>query len=90
MAIHWTAPSDSDPLPAYPPADYQGSVAAWCIAMGQRGYPEDYADLCDTEVPNDVWWEVLEECEGVPAGECSVHCDDNHHPTCRLDEKVAD
>ena len=63
MSIHWASPDDSEPLPAYPPADYRGSVADWCVAIGQRGYSNEYTELCDMEVPNKVWWDVLEECE---------------------------
>ena len=75
---------DGDYVPAYPPSDYHGSIADWCIAMGSRGHPSDYGELCDAEVPNETWWEVLEECEGVQAGDCSVHCDGKkHHHTCK-------
>ena len=33
-----------------------------------------------------TWWEVLETCEGVREGECSVYCDDDkHNAACRTE-----
>lgn len=51
-------------MPGHPPQDYEGSVADWCIAMAERGYPEQYKDLCCILIPGEVWWSVLRECEG--------------------------
>lgn len=100
MAEQIPMPSDAGDIKAkldegwcvgYPPENYKGSVADWCVGMATRGYPENYEDLCYIMVPDQVWWEVLEECEGgPPAGECSIYCeDDKHHETCREKEPSA-
>ena len=48
---------------AFPPEDYEGSIADWRVAMAERGYPEQYEELTSVMVPKEVWEEVLEECE---------------------------
>lgn len=36
------------------------------------------------EIPDHEWWDLLEECEGVQDGDCSVKCTDKKHDkTCR-------
>ena len=53
-------------IPAIPPADYKGSQADWMVKLQERGlwdgeHPDFHGDLM---IPAEIWWEILEECEG--------------------------
>ncbi len=53
-------------IPAIPPEDYEGSQADWMIALQECGFwdgenPEWHGDVM---IPEKVWWEILEKCEG--------------------------
>jgi len=52
--------------PAIPPEDYNGSVADWMRALIERGFWDGDDDVFygDIMIPSDIWWEILEECEG--------------------------
>ena len=76
---------DAGRCPAIPPSDYTGSQAEWMIQLQQRGLWDGDGWHGDVWISDDDWWEILEDCEGVPAGECSVRCtDEKHHKKCRL------
>jgi len=52
-------------MPAIPPEDYSGSQADWMIALQERGLwdgeePDWHGDVM---IKEEVWWEILEECE---------------------------
>jgi hypothetical protein len=54
-----------DLIPAIPPEDYKGSVGKWMIALQERSLwngenPDWHGNV---EIPSDVWWKILEECE---------------------------
>lgn len=75
--------------PCIPPEDYHGSIADWQLELIQRGHwdgdPENWYG--DVWVSSDEWWGILEACEGVQPGDCSLKCDgDNHHESCRVTE----
>ncbi len=74
-------------IPAIPPSDYSGSVAKWMIELQQRGLWDGDGFHGDVSIPAKEWWDILETCEGVPKGECSVHCEENkHHKKCRTNK----
>jgi hypothetical protein len=50
--------------PAIPPDDYEGSQAQWMVALQERGLWDGEGWHGDIEIPTDIWWEILEECEG--------------------------
>ena len=52
-------------IPAVPPTNYKGTQADWVAALFSRGYKPVSNDGWhgDIELPDDVWWEILEECE---------------------------
>lgn len=54
-------------LPAYPPQDYTGSIADWCIAMGEAGVSFEYKDLCSIMVRKELYKQILSQCEGDDA-----------------------
>lgn len=77
---------DEGRTPCIPPEDYHGSVADWCVELQTRGIWDGDPDnwYGDIWIDSDQWWEILEACEGVQEGDCSVHCtDEKHHKTCR-------
>lgn len=52
-------------IEAIPPEDYTGSILEWMTQLQERGLwdgqnPDWYGDIM---IPNDIWWEILEECE---------------------------
>lgn len=52
--------------PAIPPEDYKGSVGEWMTELQTRGLwdgnkPSWHGDVM---IPSDIWWEILEKCEG--------------------------
>lgn len=51
-------------IPAIPPDDYKGSQAQWMIELQQRGLWDGTGWHGDVEIPADIWWEILEVCEG--------------------------
>jgi hypothetical protein len=51
-------------LPAIPPQDYTGSIAAWCVAMAEIGLSDNYSELCSSMIRSDIYDQILEECEG--------------------------
>lgn len=51
-------------IPAIPPEDYKGGVGAWMIALQNRGLWNGEGWHGDVEILPEVWWEILEECEG--------------------------
>jgi len=51
-------------LPAIPPEDYSGSQADWMVKLQERGLWDGEGWHGDVMIPSDVWWEILEECEG--------------------------
>lgn len=52
-----------DFMPGYPPEDYTGSQADWMVALQERGLWDGEGWHGDVEVPEDTYWEILEECE---------------------------
>jgi hypothetical protein len=50
--------------PAIPPDDYSGTQADWMIKLQERGLWNGKGWHGDIEIPTDIWWEILEECEG--------------------------
>jgi len=82
---------DNGECPAIPPADYKGSQADWMIELQTRGIWDGDMDnwYGDIWIDSDTWWEILEACEGVDAGDCSVHCTEKkHNKTCRAKESA--
>ena len=51
-------------LPAIPPTDYKGSQSAWMTALIERDLWDGVGWHGYVEIPENVWWEILEECEG--------------------------
>jgi hypothetical protein len=53
-------------VPAIPPDDYKGSLADWMRELVERGLWNDSDGSWhgDVKIPSDVWWEILEKCEG--------------------------
>ena len=51
-------------IPAIPPEDYKGSQGDWHIALIERDLWNGEGWHGDVEIPSDVWWEILEQCEG--------------------------
>jgi len=51
-------------IPAIPPDDYKGSQADWMTKLQQRGLWNGQGWHGDVMIPEDDWWEILEECEG--------------------------
>lgn len=49
--------------PAIPPDDYKGSQADWMIKLQERGLWDGKGWHGDIDIPTDIWWEILEECE---------------------------
>ncbi len=52
-------------MPAIPPSDYKGSVGKWMIKLQELGLwdgekPEWHGDVM---IPEDTWWDILEELE---------------------------
>lgn len=77
---------DKGRTPCIPPQDYKGSVAQWMLELQERGIWDGDPDnwYGDIWIDSDTYWEILEACEGVLDGDCSVKCeDDKHHATCR-------
>jgi len=50
-------------LPAFPPEDYDGSVAQWMMALQERGLWDGNGWHGDVMIEVSVYWEILEECE---------------------------
>jgi len=55
----------TEKVPAIPPNDYKGSIAAWMTKLQERGLwngknPEFHGDI---EIDSKDWWAILEECE---------------------------
>lgn len=57
-------PKKEKMLPAIPPDDYKGSQSAWMIALQERGLWDGQGWHGDIEIPADIYWEILDECEG--------------------------
>lgn len=53
-----------EPVQAIPPKNYKGSVGAWCYKLMERGLWDGNGWYGDIEIMPNVWWEILEECEG--------------------------
>jgi len=51
-------------IPAIPPEDYKGSVGDWMIALIERDLWDGQGFHGDVMIPSDIWWEILEQCEG--------------------------
>lgn len=82
---------DKGRTPCIPPEDYEGSVADWMVELQVHGIWDGEDWHGDIWIDSEEWWDILETCEGVRAGECSVHCkDEAHHSTCRVAEKPRD
>lgn len=60
----WTG--EEDMTPAIPPVDYKGTIAGWITSLVTRGLYDDSTDewYGDVIIPDDTWWEILEENEG--------------------------
>lgn len=56
-------------IPAIPPDDYKGSQADWMTALHERGLWDGEGWHGDVMIAEDVWWQILEECEGEEDGE---------------------
>lgn len=50
--------------PAIPPTDYKGSISEWMVTLQERGYWDGKGWYGDVQLPDHVWWEILEKCEG--------------------------
>ncbi len=50
-------------IPAIPPDDYTGSIGDWLIALIERDLWDGNGWHGNVEIPVDIWWEILEECE---------------------------
>ena len=50
--------------PAIPPEDYKGSQGDWHIALIERDLWNGEGWHGDVEIHSDIWWEILEQCEG--------------------------
>lgn len=50
--------------PAIPPDDYKGTQAGWMTELQTRGLWNGNGWYGDILIPTDVWWEILEKCEG--------------------------
>ena len=48
---------------AIPPEDYSGTIAAWIIALVQRGLMKEGDDYTSLYIPEEVYVEILTECE---------------------------
>ena len=59
-----TKKKEEKTTPAIPPDDYKGSQAQWMIALQERGLWNGEGWHGDIEIPTEIWWEILEECEG--------------------------
>lgn len=51
-------------LPAIPPEDYKGSQAEWMNELYSRGLWNGEGWYGDLMIEKDIWWEILEKCEG--------------------------
>ncbi|SEW20973.1 hypothetical protein SAMN05428988_3156 [Chitinophaga sp. YR573] len=52
-------------MPAIPPEDYNGSIADWMCTLILWGYWDGEGWYGACKIPNDIWWELLEACEGT-------------------------
>lgn len=52
-----------DFIPAIPPEDYKGSQADWMVKLQERGLWNGKGWHGDVWIPENDWWEILEECE---------------------------
>lgn len=59
-----TEMANREMMPAIPPEDYKGSIASWHVALIERGLWDGQGWHGDVEIEEDVWWEILEDCEG--------------------------
>jgi hypothetical protein len=50
-------------IPAIPPEDYKGSQGDWHIALIERDLWDGKGWHGDVEIPSNIWWEILEQCE---------------------------
>jgi len=50
-------------IQAIPPSDYTGSVGEWMTKLQERGYWDGEGWHGDVMIPEDDWWEILDECE---------------------------
>ena len=48
---------------AIPPEDYRGSQAQWMIQLQRRGLWDGEGWHGDVYIPEETWYEILEECE---------------------------
>jgi hypothetical protein len=51
-------------IPAIPPEDYKGSMADWMVALVERGLWNEGGSYTDVKIPEKIYWEILEQCEG--------------------------
>jgi len=64
LAMANSLENNIEPIPAIPPEDYKGSVGAWCYKLMERGLWDGNGWYGDVQIMPNVWWEILEECEG--------------------------
>lgn len=50
-------------IPAIPPEDYSGSIADWIMALVSRGLMKEGDDYTSLYIPEEVYVEILGECE---------------------------
>lgn len=50
-------------MPAIPPEDYTGSVGKWDVWLITNGYMKEGDWRGDVELPEDIYWDLLEEME---------------------------
>ncbi len=55
---------DEKMTPAFPPDDYKGSQAEWMTELQIRGLWNGEGFHGDVMIPTEIWWEILEKCEG--------------------------
>jgi len=50
-------------IPAIPPEDYKGTIAAWKVALITGDLWDGEGWYGDVMIKKEGWWEILEECE---------------------------
>ena len=54
---------EQEMFPGYPPEDYKGTQANWMVELQARGLWDGEGWYGDIEIPEDIYWDILEKCE---------------------------
>ena len=54
---------EQEMFPGYPPVDYKGTQANWMVELQVRGLWNGEGWYGDIEIPEDIYWDILEKCE---------------------------